>query len=197
MTTQTSALKLTPAFLQEKFQSGKSFADYVDSSGIDKQPQWRTAYEQISLTEDQKKLIGSFVREMPVLCLSGDWCGDCVQQCPVMARVAEASDCIDLRLLDRDEHSDLGDLVRICGGNRVPTVIFMAEDFEPVQVFGDRTLTRYRAVAAAALGASCPLPGAPVPAEERAGVVQDWIDIFERNHLLLRTSGRLRQKHND
>jgi hypothetical protein len=75
--------------------------------------------------------------------------------------------------------------------------IFMAEDFEFVSLFGDRSLTRYRAIAAKQLGAACAVPGAPVPDDELAGTLQDWLDEVERVHLLLRLSTRLRQKHND
>ena len=73
----------------------------------------------------------------------------------------------------------------------------MSEDFEPVSVLGDRTLTRYRAIAARNLGPSCPLPGAPVPDDELEGTLQDWLDEFERVQLLLRVSPRLRQLHGD
>jgi hypothetical protein len=79
----------------------------------------------------------------------------------------------------------------------VPVVIFMAEDYEPVSIYGDRTLTRYRAIAARAFGASCALPGAPVPDDELQATLQDWLDEVERVHLLLRTSGRLRKLHGD
>ena len=39
---------------------------------------------------------------MPVLCLAGAWCGDCINQCPVFDHFARASSVIDLRFLDRD-----------------------------------------------------------------------------------------------
>jgi hypothetical protein len=104
---------------------------------------------------------------------------------------------IDLKWLDRDEHIDLSNLIRINAGLRVPTVIFMAEDFEPVSIFGDRTLTRYRAIAAKQLGPSCPMPGAPIPQDELNATLQEWVNEFERVQLLLRLSTRLREKHGD
>jgi len=36
-----------------------------------------------------------------------------------------------------------------------------------------------------------------VPEDELRGTMQDWLDETERVHILLRTSARLRQKHND
>ena len=62
---------------------------------------------------------------------------------------------------------------------------------------GDRTLTRYRSMAARNLGASCEIPGATVPEDEYGETLQDWLNEFERVHLLLRLSARLRQKHGD
>ena len=110
---------------------------------------------------------------------------------------ADASDHIDLRWIERDREPDLARRLRINGGERVPVVVFMSEDFDVVSILGDRTLTRYRALAARNLGSSCPLPGAPVPDDELAGTLADWVDEFERVQLLLRLSPRLRERHQD
>jgi thioredoxin-like negative regulator of GroEL len=133
-----------------------------------------------------------------MLVVSGIWCGDCVQQCPLLERIAEANPArVVLRLLDRDEHKDLSGRLRINGGDRVPVVLFLAEDHELCAACGDRTLARYRALAARQLGPSCPT-GLVVPDEEElAATLQDWLDEVERVQLLLRLSGRLRQKHGD
>src|SRR5262249_54632898 len=139
-----------------------------------------------------------------VLVISGAWCGDCVQQCPMLAiiqkrRPAAGSDGpgIDVRFLDRDRNLDLAERVRICSGLRVPVAIFMNEDFDFVSLMGDRSLPRPRATAARNLGVSCPFPGAPTPADEVAATLADWVNEFERVHLLLRLSPKLRSRHGD
>ena len=186
------------AYLKQKHEAGKSYADYVATGTPQQQDNWQGIYEQAKLTEAQKGLLGGFTREIKAIGLSGIWCGDCVQQCPLIQHIAEANpDRIDLRWLDRDEHADLQEKVKINAGNRVPVIIFAAEDYEFAAWYGDRTLNRYRALAAKQLGGACPLPGAPVPKDEMDATVQDWVDQFERVHLLLRLSGRLRQKHGD
>jgi hypothetical protein len=184
------------AFLKSKHDAGLGYVDYLQTDQKKAAP-WREIEGRVALTDAQRQLVESFTREMRVLCVSGIWCGDCVQQGPLLQRIAEANPRIDLKWLDRDEHLDLAEQIRICAGLRVPVVIFMAEDYELVSMYGDRTLTRYRAMAARQFGASCPLPGAPVPADELAGTLQDWLDEFERVHLLLRLSARLRAKHGD
>lgn len=158
---------------------------------------WRDVHARVALTESQRAEVGSFVREMKVLVVSGIWCGDCVQQGPLLARIAEANPRIDLRWVDRDEEADFSARLRICGGGRVPVVVFAAEDFEVCAIAGDRTLSRYRGLARRQLGPSCELPWAEIPADEAAAVLQEWLDEFERVQWMLRLSPRLRQRHGD
>jgi hypothetical protein len=188
---------LTADLLQAKFAQGKTYADYVATGNDNQRDAWQAIYDQTSLTDGQRQLLAGFARRMHLLVTSGVWCGDCVQQVPLIERIAEASEHIETRYFDRDEHADLAELVQINAGMRVPMLILAAEDFEPVSVFGDRTLTRYRALAAKQLGASCPVPGAPLDGDELNATLQDWLDEIERVQLLLRLSTRLRQKHGD
>jgi thiol-disulfide isomerase/thioredoxin len=185
------------AYLKKKHDAGLSYGNYLDTGKPEQKDGWTEIYDRIKLTTEQEGLVKSFVRDMKVICVSGIWCGDCVQQGPLIQRIADANEKIDLRWLDRDEHMDLAEQLKINAGARVPVVIFAAEDYEPVSIYGDRTLTRYRAIAARNLGAHCPLPGAPAPSDELEATLQDWLNEFERVHLLLRTSARLREMHGD
>lgn len=185
------------ALLEREFRRGLPYQAYLETNPKKAEP-WRVVGEQVELNPDQRRLLDSFRRDIHVLVLTGIWCGDCAQQGPLIHAIAEANpDRIHVRWLERDNHPDLQREVRINAGDRVPVVVFAAEDFEPVAIRGDRTLSRYRALAAKQLGGACPLPGAPVPQDELNATLQDWIDEFERVHLLLRLSGRLRQKHGD
>jgi len=191
-----------PAFpaqlLLRKFEEGLPYEAYVATGKPDQQQAWEQVYAQAALTDEQRTLVQGFVRQMKLIVLSGMWCGDCVAQCPLLARIAQANpDMVQLRLLDRDSHMDLAQRARINGGLRVPTVLFTAEDGEFVGLYGDRVLSRYRAVAARNLGAACPLPGAPIPEDETRAALQEWLDEIERVQLLLRLSPRLREKHGD
>lgn len=186
------------SFLAEKFAAALPYDRYVRTGNDEQQRRWQQVYAAAQLSGVQKQLVAGFVRDMKVLIVSGIWCGDCVQQCPLLQRIAEANPSrIDLRLLDRDEHRDLTDKVHINAGDRVPVALFLAEDHELCSVFGDRTLNRYRALAARHLGPSCPTGILAPAADELAATLQDWLDEFERVQLMLRLSARLRQKHND
>lgn len=185
------------SLLKSTFEAGLSYTEYVATGDESQQQSWNDFHAGATLTADQQRLLSGFTRRMPVLVSSGVWCGDCVQQVPFLDLIAQASDQIELRIVDRDEHAPLAEKLSIAGGLRVPIVVFMNEDFDVVSVSGDRTLSRYRAIAARQLGASCPLPGAPVPADEVAATLQDWVDETERAQLICRTSTKLRARHGD
>jgi hypothetical protein len=185
-------------YLQDKFAAAISYEQYVRTGSQEQQRRWQQVYDAAHLTDAQQQLVRGFVRRMNLLTLSGIWCGDCVQQCPLFERIAMANPTkIQLRLLDRDEHADLMSQFRLNGGNRIPITLLLAEDFELCGVAGDRTVSRYRALARKQLGAACPLGLAPPDADELSATLQDWLDEVERVQLMLRLSARLRQKYGD
>ena len=189
---------LNAQYFNEKHGAGLSYQDYLASGSDEHRGKWSQVYDQAKLTDDQQQLIAGFTRRIIVIGLSGIWCGDCIQQGPLVQKIADANpQSIDLRWLDRDEHADLQEQVCINAGNRVPLFFFCAEDYEPVTWFGDRTLSRYRAMAAKQLGDECPLLGAEIASDQMSAAISDWVQEFERVHLLLRLSGRLRQLHGD
>lgn len=185
------------SLLAESFDRALPYERYLESDR-GRAEAWRRVESQVRLSPSQHELVRAFTRRMCVLVVSGIWCGDCSAQGPMLHAIARGNtEMIDLRWVDRDEHPRLADMVRICGGHRVPTVIFMAEDLEFVSILGDRTLSRYRALAARQLGPNCPVPGAPIPQDELDATLADWLDEFERVHLVLRLSPRLRALHGD
>jgi thiol-disulfide isomerase/thioredoxin len=151
----------------------------------------------VKLTPEQRGLLASFSREMPVLCLAGAWCGDCINQCPIYEHFAAAAPVLRVHYLDRDDHADVQRELQINGGNRVPVLVFFSEDGTEVARYGERTLSKYRQLIRDQVGASCPTginaSGDPLLAQ----VTQDWLNEFERAQWLLRLSPRLRQKHGD
>jgi thiol-disulfide isomerase/thioredoxin len=189
---------MNASYLSDKFSNAFPYVAYLATGTAEQQRRWNQVYDAAKLTTPQLQLISGFARPMKVLILSGIWCGDCVQQCPLLQRIAEQRpDLIDLRLLDRDANRDLTEQLRINSGDRVPVTLFLAEDFELCSNYGDRTLNRYRALARTQLGASCPIGISAPPADELAATLQDWLNEFERIQLMLRLSARLRKKHGD
>jgi thiol-disulfide isomerase/thioredoxin len=179
------------------FEVALPYTQFLDRhANPDQRARWDAFHGRVNLTPEQRALLASLTRSMPVLVLAGAWCGDCVNQVPIFAHFAAASPTIDLRLLDRDALPEIAAHLKVCGGQRVPVAAFFTEDFTPVLFYGDRTLSAYRA-SAASLGSACSTGIVPPAADATAAVIADWLDQFERVHHILRLSARLREKHAD
>jgi thiol-disulfide isomerase/thioredoxin len=187
----------TPEAWDAAFATALPYADFLAKHATpDQRERWAVLHAKVSLTADQRQLLGGFVRRMPVLVLAGAWCGDCVNQCPIFAHFQAAAATLDVRFLDRDALPAIAAHLKVCGGQRVPVAAFFSEDFAPILFYGDRTLSAYRAAAAQSVSA-CPTGVVAPPTDALAAAVADWLDQFERVHLILRLSARLRQKHGD
>lgn len=180
------------------FESSLGYTAFLEKYATPQQlEKWRNLHVRVSISTAQKELLASFKRDMPVLCMTGAWCGDCIEQCPIFDHFAALNDRIQLRFIDRDADELFKSEMTTCGGARVPTVIFLNEDFEFIHRMGDRTLSKYRDVAATQLGPACP-SGIGGPSDELLkAVTADWLAEFERVQLLLRLSNKLRTRHGD
>jgi len=184
-------------FLKSCFAKALTYIDYIATGSAQQQTRWMDVYRTVRLTDEQEDLLAGFSREMNILVLSSTNCGDCVEQGPMLARIAQACPEINLRFIDRDTIPELRDNLIINLGTRVPVAVFMAEDFAPCAIYGDRSLTRYRALAQRQLGITCP-SGLFIPdAEELSQTCRDWLNEVERVQLMLRLSTRFRQKYQD
>ena len=86
------------SYLIEQFDSGLLYERYVQTGTDEQKRRWQQVYDAAVLTEQQKLLLGGFVRQMKVLVFSGIWCGDCVEQGPLIQTIAEGNrEKIDLR----------------------------------------------------------------------------------------------------
>lgn len=181
-----------------KFELGLDYKDFLEKYGTDEhQRRWNAVHEKVRLSDAKSSLLASFTREMKVLVLAGMWCGDCVNQCPIFEHFAAANERTQIRYFDRDDNPDLCEVLTTCGAPRVPAVLFLSEDNHICGRYGDRTLSKYRNMAATLSGAACPSGIVTDGDALLDSVVQEWLNEFERIQLMLRTSGRLRELHGD
>lgn len=186
------------SYISDRFASGLPYDSYLRTGTDEQQGRWSRVYDAAQLTEAQKTLIAGFVREMKILIFSGIWCGDCVEQCPLIHRIAQANPVkIDLRFTERARDAELIPELRINGGSRVPVVLFLSEDNQWCATAGDRTIHRYRASAFRKLGPLCPTGIVAPEKEEIDATLADWVNDVERVQLMLRLTPRLRQKYSD
>ncbi len=186
------------SYIAGRFASALPYENYFRTGNDEQQRRWNQVYKAARLTDVQRQLVAGFVRNMKILVFSGVWCGDCIEQCPLIQRIAEANPAkIDLRFIERPRDGELIPELRINGGNRVPVVLFLSEDEQWCATAGDRTVHRYRAIAVRKLGAHCPTGIVPPDKEELQATLGDWLNEVERVQLMLRLTPRLREKYQD
>ena len=189
---------INASYLADQFASALPYERYVHTGNEEQQRRWKQVYDAARLSDPQKALVAGFVRDMKILIFSGIWCGDCVQQCPLIHRIVEANPAkIALRFVERPRETELAPELRINAGSRVPVVVFLSEDNEWCATAGDRTITRYRALAHARLGPLCPTGIVAPEKDELDATLADWLNEVERVQLMLRLTPRLRQKYQD
>ena len=178
--------------LATEFAGALAYGEFLENHGSEEdRERWRVVRDRVVLTDRQQAVLGSFARDMKVLVLAGAWCGDCVNQCPVFERFSEESPVISVRYLDRDANPELTESLSVNGGHRVPVVVFLSEDDFPCGIFGDRTLAKYRAMAADIDSSLVTLAGNDGRTLlEQA--TEEWLNEFERMQWMLRTSGSCR-----
>lgn len=136
-------------------------------------------------------------RPAHVLVLAEDWCGDVIDNLPILGRIAAESGALDLRVFLRDQHLDLIDQYLKEGKYRsIPVFVFFDDDFQEIGRFIERptSVTERRAQFRQALGEQHPEygpPGTPadqLPEEVRARLMQElerqrqeWKPLEERD----------------
>lgn len=185
-------------FWRRAFAQAKPYEDYLAASDEVHAAKWRNLEELVVLPAAARQTLEVFTRKIQVLVYSGVWCGDCVRQGPILHAIAQAAaPNVDLRFLERADGSAIGDELHVNGAAKVPVALFLSEDCFEVARFGDRTLSVYRRMAEAQLGPACSTGlVAPAP-EELAQEAQEWTDLFERVHIVLRLAPMLRERYGD
>lgn len=75
------------------------------------------------------------------LVFSETWCGDAAQNLPVISKIAELSDLVELKVIFRDEHPALMDRFLTNGGRSIPKLVAVSEHDEVLFTWGPRPST--------------------------------------------------------
>lgn len=95
--------------------------------------------KHFKLSDDDLKQLTELTQNEIWLVITEAWCGDAAHALPVMAKIAEASASIELKIVLRDENSELMDQYLTNGGRSIPKLIRLnAEDHSVLSTWGPR-----------------------------------------------------------
>lgn len=100
--------------------ASKDFVHYSEL-GLQRMQRWD---KRLNLTDDQLKTIKESVNKKQIwIVLSEGWCGDAAHSVPVINKLAEANDNIELRIILREKNLDLMNDFLTNGGKSIPKLI--------------------------------------------------------------------------
>lgn len=126
MLSDTTHLVTAPVSRASDWQNAVSYEAFLPTAekNVDL---WRGVYDRFVPPADVVARAAAVPGTWHLLVVSEDWCGDASNTVPVLARLAEASPNLDLRLLARDENLALMD-DHLTGTSRgIPVVILLDE----------------------------------------------------------------------
>ena len=114
---------------KERFEQGMSYDAY--------KAQMTRNRERLEANEQSLDLAGAdldFFQQLPqplnVVAIAEDWCGDVINNLPVLGQLAEASGKLNVRVFLRDQNLDLADQYLKEGQFRsIPVFVFLDETF--------------------------------------------------------------------
>ena len=93
----------------------------------------------VELSDETVGILKGIDTKMVWVVLTEAWCGDAAQNVPVLAKMADISDKIELKLLLRDENLDVMDEYLTNGGRSIPKLVALnAETMDELFVWGPR-----------------------------------------------------------
>lgn len=109
------------------------------------------------LIESLKQILSDLDREMVWVVLTEGWCGDAAQNVPVINKIAEASENIELGFILRHDHEEIMDQYETNGARAIPKLIALDTDtLEEIGTWGPR------------------------PGEAQRLVYEEWIDDYPK-----------------
>lgn len=93
----------------------------------------------LNISEDNQKRISGFERPITWLVITESWCGDAAHVIPVLNKLAELNNNIDLKIVLRDENLELMDMFLTNGGRAIAKLIMIdTETGDVLNTFGPR-----------------------------------------------------------
>lgn len=89
----------------------------------------------IKITSETEAFLSALNTEYIWLVLSEGWCGDAAQILPIINKMAQVSDKVELQIVFRDENPELMNLFLTNGGKAVPKMIIL--DKRTLEVVAD------------------------------------------------------------
>ncbi|NLP57674.1 thioredoxin family protein [Lutibacter sp. B1] len=92
----------------------------------------------LKISEETQNSLNEMTNKITFLVIAEGWCGDAAQVVPILNKIAEASDKIDLKIVLRDENEDLMNQFLTNGSKSIPKTILVDSENNVITSWGPR-----------------------------------------------------------
>ena len=108
-------------------------------AGVEKhEALWKGVYKTARIPDWAYEMACRHGPGVKLLSIVEDWCGDASNTVPVLARLGHEADCLDMKLIRRDQHPDVMDHYLTNGARSIPIVIALDQEFSELGHWGPR-----------------------------------------------------------
>lgn len=128
------------------FENGISYEKYVKESNKHKERMnnsWLAS--QKALKKLSQEQISRMNEKLHVLCIAENWCSDCVNGVPVIAKLADMIPNWNFRIVSRDAFSkEFETFYTTAGRKKIPVILFADEDGDEIMRWIERPMRSYQ-----------------------------------------------------
>jgi hypothetical protein len=122
---------------ENAYASGVPFSEFVRDARANR-TQWESFARRAPLIAEAAAPLAELKSCLRLLVLADDWCGDAVNTLPVIARMVESAENVELRVVPRDAFPVVRDRHLTNGSQSIPIVILIDEQGEALGAWGPR-----------------------------------------------------------
>ncbi|MFA6654631.1 MAG: thioredoxin family protein [Bacillota bacterium] len=127
---------------KEQIERALSFSEYLDKAEMNA-PTMKANYQEIEISPEDHEYFSRLSSKLErgaikIVALSEPWCGDCVENLPIVAKLASLYPCFELLVFSRDDNLDIMDLYLTDGKRVIPVLVFFDETGKEIGRFIER-----------------------------------------------------------
>ena len=113
---------------RSRYEQALRFAEFLERA-VKHAQLWRDTYRLVRISEELVARAAAIPGRWHLLVMVEDWCGDAVNTVPHLARLAELTPNVDLRVIGREDNPDVMDAHLTNGTRSIPVVIALDASF--------------------------------------------------------------------
>ncbi|MBS4535035.1 thioredoxin family protein [Clostridium sp. D2Q-14] len=121
--------------IKEIFNSGISFEEFVNNDADTYKEKTLEIYQNIEFDEKLVDRVKGINKKINILACAEIWCPDCMINVPVLKKMKDYNDNIDIAIVLKEGNEEIFKKYGISGAIRIPTFIIYDEKFNELGSF--------------------------------------------------------------